>query len=75
MLPVLKVLNTTKWLSVFVCVEDDTVQAFQWIFCGRVINRPWKEAFGNSAADLLPVLGFLGGLYNFCNFVIIFSLM
>ena len=40
MLPVLKVLNTTKWLSVFVCVEDDTVQAIQWIFCGRVINRP-----------------------------------
>ena len=31
--------------------------------------------FANSAGDLLPALGFLGGLYNFCNFVIIFSLM
>ena len=29
----------------------------------------------NSMGDLLPALGFLGGLYNFCNFVIIFSLM
>ena len=31
--------------------------------------------FINSTGDLLPTLGFLGGLYNFCNFVIIFSLM
>ena len=31
--------------------------------------------FTNSAGDLLPALGFLGGLYNFCSFVIIFSLM
>ena len=31
--------------------------------------------FTNSVGDLLPALGFLGGLYNFCNFVIIFSLM
>ena len=30
--------------------------------------------FTNSAGDLLTALGFLGGLYNFCNFVIIFSL-
>ena len=28
--------------------------------------------FTNSMRDLLPALGFLGGLYNFCNFVIIF---
>ena len=25
--------------------------------------------FTNSAGDLLSALGFLGGLYNFCNFV------
>ena len=51
-------------------------QAFQWIFCMRVINRPSKEVFfANSAGDLLHALEFLGGLYNFCNFVIIFSLM
>ena len=27
------------------------------------------------AGDLLPALRFLGGLHNFCNFVIIFYLM
>ena len=31
--------------------------------------------FANSADDLLPALGFRDGLYNFCNFLIIFSLM
>ena len=31
--------------------------------------------FTNSVGELLPALGFLGRLYNFCNFVIIFSLM
>ena len=31
--------------------------------------------FTNSTGNLLPALGFLDGLYNFCNFVIIFSLM
>ena len=31
--------------------------------------------FTNRASDVLPGLGDLGGLYNFCNFVIIFSLM
>ena len=34
-----------------------------------------RDFFTNSAGDLLPALGFLGGLYNFKNFVIIFSLM
>ena len=33
-----------------------------------------KGFFLNSTADLLPALGFPGGLYNFCNFII-FSLM
>ena len=31
--------------------------------------------FTNNSGDLLPTLEFLGGLYNFCNLVIIFSLM
>ena len=31
--------------------------------------------FANSADYLLPALGFLDGLYNFCNFLIIFSLI
>ena len=31
--------------------------------------------FTNSVSDLPPTLGFLCGLYNFCNFVIICSLM
>ena len=34
-----------------------------------------RGLFTNSIGDLLPALGFMGGLYNFCNFVIIFSLM
>ena len=31
--------------------------------------------FTNSTGNLLPTLEFLGGLYNFCNLVIMFSLM
>ena len=31
--------------------------------------------FKNDAGDLLPTLRFLGRLYNFCNFVIIFTLL
>ena len=31
--------------------------------------------FTKSVGSLLPTLGFLGGLFSFCNFVIIFSLM
>ena len=31
--------------------------------------------FTNSVGDLLPTLGFLGGLFNFCNFIMTFSLM
>ena len=31
--------------------------------------------FTNRTSDLLPTLGFLSGRYNFCNFVIVFSLM
>ena len=34
-----------------------------------------QDFFTNSAGDLLPTLDFLGGLYNFCNLVIMFSLM
>ena len=39
-------------------------------------KSPVQRGFStNSAGDLLPTLGFLGRLYNFCNFVIIFSLL
>ena len=31
--------------------------------------------FKNRMGNLLPALRFLGGMYNFCNFVIIFFLM
>ena len=31
-----------------------------------------KGIFNNSMGNLLPALSFLGGLYNFCNFIIIF---
>ena len=33
------------------------------------------SSFKNSAGNLLPTLRFLGGLYNFCNFTIVFSVM
>ena len=51
-------LETISWL--FYDFIKMTIQAFQWIFCTQVINRPCKE---------------VGRLYNFYNFVIIFSLM
>ena len=39
-------------------------------------KSPMQRGFFTiSTGDLLLALGFLGGLYNFCNFVIIFSLM
>ena len=38
-------------------------------------SRVQRIFFTNSAGDLLPAQGFLGGLYNFCNFLITFSLM
>ena len=43
----------------------------------RVDNKSpvQRGFFTNSVGDLLPTLGFLGGLNNFCNFVILFSLM
>ena len=39
------------------------------------ISPMQEHFFKNSAGDLLPALRFMGGLYNFCNFVIILSLM
>ena len=37
---------------------------------------PMQRAFfTKSAGDLLPTLDFLGEVYNFCNLVIMFSLM
>ena len=39
-------------------------------------KSPMQEHFfKNSAGNLLSTLRFLGGLYNFCNFVIMLSLM
>ena len=39
-------------------------------------KSPVQERFlKTSVGDLLPALRFLGGFYNFCNFVIILSLM
>ena len=34
-------------------------------------ESPMQSFFENGTGDLLPALGFLGRLYNFCNFVII----
>ena len=38
-------------------------------------NKSPRGFFNNSTGDLLPASGFLGGLYNFGNFLIIFSSM
>ena len=39
-------------------------------------KSPMQQGFvTNSTGDLLPILDFLGGLYNFCNLVIMFSSM
>ena len=38
----------------------------------EVTELPMQRFFTKSAGDLLPALRFLGGLHNFCNFVIIF---
>ena len=45
------------------------------IFYAEAINSPNRGFFKNSMGDLLPTLRILGRLYNFCNFVIIFSLI
>ena len=46
----------------------------EYFTCGH--KSPVQRGFfRNSTGNLLPILGFLGELYNFCNFVIIFSLM
>ena len=60
----------------------DLLSDFQYGFTGLSINilhvgdkSPMQRGFfNNSAGDLLPTSSFLGGLYNFCIFVI-FSLM
>ena len=44
------------------------------ILCMSNKSPVQKVFFKNSTGDLLPTLRFLGGLYNFCNFVIIFPL-
>ena len=43
----------------------------------HTVNKsPMQKGFlKNSKGDLLPTLRFLGGLYDFCDFAIIFSLM
>ena len=45
------------------------------ILCAGNKSPLQRGFFTNSAGDLLPTIAFLGGLYNFLNFVIIFSLM
>ena len=45
------------------------------ILCTSDKSRVQRGFLSNSAGDLLLALRFLGKLYNFCNVVIIFSLM
>ena len=43
------------------------------ILCAGDKSPMQRGFFKNNAGDLLPALRFLGGLYNFCNYVIIIS--
>ena len=43
------------------------------ILCAGDKSPVQRSFFTNSTGDLLPALGFLDRLYNFCNFVIIFN--
>ena len=45
------------------------------ILCAGDKSPVQEGFFKNSTGNLLPALRFLGGLYNFCNFVIILSLL
>ena len=45
------------------------------ILCAGDKSPMQRGFFKNNAGDLLPALRFLGGLYNFCNYVIIISLL
>ena len=45
------------------------------ILCAGDKSPVQRDFFTNSAGDLLPALGFQGGLHNSCNFVIIFCLI
>ena len=45
------------------------------IMCEGNKSPMQRGSFKNSVGDLLPALRFLGGLYNFCSFAIVFSLM
>ena len=57
----------------FLDSQNTLEQGFQWILCNKSsVQRDFSK---KSVSNLLPTLRFLGRLYNFCNFVIIFSLM
>ena len=55
--------------------NDDDAGLSMNILCVGNKSLVQRGFFKNSTGDLLPVLKFLGGLYNFCNFVIVFSLI
>ena len=65
------ILKTANCKSYFI---TDTDLSMNILHAGNIL--PVQRGFlKNSANDLLPALRFLGKLYNFCSFVITFSLM
>ena len=68
-LPIRKVYPSPSF-SQFRLKGTSYMQAFQWIFCTCVINFSSKRFFKSGAGDLLPALRFLGGLHNFCNYIV-----
>ena len=62
-----------KWQKV---TQEGPTSGLSMIILHAGDKSPVQQGFfPNSAGDLLPALQVLGGLYNFCNLVIIFSLM
>ena len=67
-------LRTSPFPIGLVKTESDSGLSMN-ILCAGDKSLLQRGFFTNNVGDLFPTIGFLGGLYNFCNFAIIFSLM
>ena len=67
--------NESNFLDEISIVHNYLTGFSMSILCVGNISLMQRGFFKNSTCDLLPSLRFLDGLYNFCDFVIVFSLM
>ena len=72
---VLPTLRHKRASSFLQCDTSESASLSMNILCIGNKLPVQKCFFKNRVGDSLSALRFLGGLYNFCNFVIIFSLM